>query len=82
MKLTAEQRKLLDDTVLTVVREALQAVRFGEIDSRTRLKIVDSLGGDWSFRFTDGALQRLRKAGLVKTVHHRWSAAPRKEPLP
>lgn len=82
MKLTAEQRQLLDATVLTVVSEALQALRFGDIDSRVRLKIVDKLGRDWSFRFTDGALQRLRKAGLVKTAHLRWSAVSRKEPPP
>ncbi len=82
MKLTAEQRQLIDDTVLGVVRDAIQALRFGEVDSRTRIKIVDRLGGDWSFRFTDGALQRLRKAGLIKTAHQRWSAVPQKVPLP
>jgi hypothetical protein len=78
MKLSAKQRELLDGAVLTVVRDALQSLRFSEIDSRTRLKIHDQIG-DWSSRWTDGALQRLRKAGLIKTAHHRWSATPRKE---
>jgi len=82
MKLTTDQRKLLDDTVLGVVRDAIQAMRFGDVDSRTRLKIIDQLGGDWSFRFTDGALQRLRKVGLIRTAHHRWSAVPQKTPPP
>ena len=82
MKLTTDQRKLLDETVLAIVRDATQALRFGEVDSRTRRQIVDRLEGDWSFRFTDGALQRLRKAGLLKTAHQRWSAVPQKDPPP
>jgi len=75
MKLTADQRKLLDDTVLAVIRAAPHALRFVEIDSRTRVKIGGDLGRDWSFRFTDGALQRLRRAGFVKTTRQRWTPA-------
>ncbi len=76
MKLTADQRKLLDDTVLAIVRTAPHALCFTEINARTRAKIAGSLGEDWTFRFIDGALQRLRKAGLIKTARKRWTAAP------
>ena len=80
--MTSDQRKLLDVTVLTIVREAPHAVGFTEIDARSRVKLAGIIGHlealpesqHWSFRFTDGALQRLRKAGLVKTERKRWTA--------
>jgi len=71
-----DRRTLLDGTVHRIVREAPQAIRFGEIDARTR----GSLGGifeqPWSSRHTHGALQRLRKAGYIKTRGHLWGPVP------
>jgi hypothetical protein len=78
VKLTAEQRSLLDDTVLAVLRDQPQAARFNTIDQIVRTKLADKLPPrDVWFRYTDGALQRLRKRGLAKMQYQRWSPVPK-----
>jgi len=79
-KLTNEQRTLLDDTVLAVLRAQPQAARFHTIDEAVRERLRDKLPSrDVWFRYTDSALQRLRKRGLATMKYQRWSPAPRKE---
>jgi hypothetical protein len=73
-KLTDDQRRMVEDTVLAVLHNALEALRFHDLDARVRAKLHEQLGG-WNYRYTDAACQRMRRAGRIISARQRWRPA-------